>query len=129
MQKTETGTKIGVVLYFDLDKGRFKMELVDIHEGSDYKTFRNLIDSDLIDVAEYNENVDIIVDDEGLMVSGNPVIEIQTKWGKRQLAGKLLFLKREIEDDSVRNVGLSVGEVFALSLELEKKISLFGITD
>ena len=128
MQKTDTRTKIGVILSFDIEKGRFNMNLVDIGEDNDYKTYRNLIDSDLIDVAEYNEDIDIIVDDEGLLVSGNPVLEIKTQWGSRPLAGKLLFLKREIQDDNIRNVGLSTGEAFKLVLELQDNLKIIGIT-
>lgn len=125
--KTKVGTK-GILLKFNKEEQIVTISVVEIEEKSNATKFAALIEADLIDVAEYNQKYDIVVDDEGFLIEGNPVYEIQTPYAPIQLAGNLLFLKKELGEDGVYLVGLTAGEAFNLLLELEDKIKPIGIT-
>ncbi|MFD1363164.1 hypothetical protein [Lentibacillus salinarum] len=125
---TKTGVKKGVRIEFNLEEMAFQEDVVNIQPDSDYKTFCNLINAELMDVVEFNEEIDIVVDDEGLLVSDNPVLEVVTEYGAQQLAGTLLFLKKEFTNDGINLVGLEAGELFDLLLKLIGKIKIIGKT-
>ncbi|MFD1362785.1 hypothetical protein [Lentibacillus salinarum] len=130
---TKTGVKKAIRIGFSLEEMAFQEDIVDIQPNSDYKTFCNLIGADFMDVVPFDDEFDIAVDDEGLMVSGNPVIEIQTEYGTQQLAGTLLFLKKKFTNDGIDLIGFEAGETFNLmlkleSLKLEGKIKVTGKT-
>jgi hypothetical protein len=125
--KTKVGTK-GILLKYNKEKQAANLSVVEIGKKSDVSKFASLIEADLIDVAEYNQTYDIVVDDEGLLVEGNPVFKIQTPYGPIHLAGNLLILKKKYEKDGVDLVGLTAGEVLNLFLELNGKITLIGYT-
>lgn len=116
MQRTNTLAKKGVLIYFNLKNVCFEANLVDFQ-------------CDLINVVRYNDEVDIIVDDTGLLKSGNPVLEVDTPYGTRQLAGKLLFLKSEMTDEGVINTGMDYEQALALIAELHDRVSLIGVTN
>lgn len=132
--KTNVETKKGILIDFsDVKtvltvpvKTKMKVEIVDIEENYNYKELAKLIDADLIDCVEYDEKFDIIVDDEGLLVCGNPVFEITTPYTTLQLAGKLLFLKRVEKEDGITFAGMSLDEAHELLSKL--KIKFIGYT-
>jgi hypothetical protein len=121
--------KAGKVLRysFNFTDHSFEEDIIEIGNDSDYKTYAELIGSRLIDVVPFDEVYDIIVDDEGLLVSENPVFEIETENGDVQLAGKLLFMKRVETDDGLENVGMDAGECLDLLLRLKDKVEIFGM--
>lgn len=127
MQRTNTLAKKGVLIYFNLKNVCFEANLVDFQ--GDFREMCKLLDCDLINVVKYNDEVDIIVDDTGLLKSGNPVLEVDTPYGTRQLAGKLLFLKSEMTDEGVINTGMDYEQALALIAELHDRVSLIGVTN
>lgn len=84
---------------------------------SHLEDFYEIIGCDYIDIVPVNEEVAIVVDDEGLLKSQNLVFEIRdNKSGfQHQLAGRLVFVKNGQED--VR--GFTAGEVFELQLKIQ----------
>lgn len=123
----KTKEKRAVRVEFCLDERKLKQELVYVKPSADYKDFGKLIGSSFIDVVEFNEEIDIVVDDEGLLVSDNPVLGIDTPYGEVQLAGSLLFVKKVHSIEGIELVGLDAGELFNLLTQLEGKIKVLGV--
>src|SRR5690625_2440196 len=74
------------------------------------QTFYQHINCSSIEVTDITKDIDVIVDDEGLLVSGNPVLEVVHKKHPdriHHLAGVLLFGKNKVSDDGVETVGFS----------------------
>lgn len=90
---------------FDFTKMSFDPEIVEFTErlnGDKLTWFYNQINCDLVDFVSINNDVDIIVDDEGLLKSGNPVFEVSfTKSRSFQLAGILLVGKKVYTNDGI----------------------------
>lgn len=128
--ETQVGVKKGVLVRFNQEQMNVSIGVIDIdiEEKSNAKRFCEIIGADLIDVAEYDENIDIVVDDESLLVAGNPAYDIKTPYGNIQLAGNLLFLKKEFGEDGIDLVGMESGEVFDLLVQLQGNIKIIGMT-
>ncbi len=124
--KTCAGTKKGLLIKYDVERMCFTVKLVEIDEKSNVRTFCNHLEADLIDVVEYNGEIDIVIDDEGLLKTGNPVLAVKTPYGKYHLPGALLFLKKRFNDDGVDLVGMEMGEIYKLLFELQDKTLLSG---
>lgn len=122
--------KMGILVSFDRKTPKILIEPVEMGMAEvEYKELCSILGADLVDVAEYNNEIDIIVDDLGLQTSGNPVFEVQTSWGEYPLAGKLLFLKKELTSTGVTYIGLTAGEVLNLLADLQGKIKVIGVTN
>lgn len=73
------------------------------------------------------EDVCIIIDDEGLLKSGNPVLEIETEsCYQLQLAGTLIFAGNRHTDEGDEITSLETGE--CLNLLNNLKIRVIGVT-
>ncbi|MBA2176854.1 hypothetical protein H0266_18400 [Halobacillus locisalis] len=127
MQKTMKKAGKGLSIEFNLDESKFKESIVDIPAEADYKTYNSIIGSQSIDIVEFNEQYDIVVDDEGLLVSRNPIIRVHTPYGTVDLAGKLLFLRRVDTDEGISSSGMNPGEVLELLFKLDSNIELIGV--
>lgn len=127
--QTTIASGMGILIDFNLEEMAISRKAVgSITEDSNYKDFAKIVSSELIDVVEYNDEIDIVIDDEGLLKSGNPVLEITTPYGKYELAGKLLFLKKQLNGDGIKLIGLDTGEAFKLLMELDGNIRPIGVT-
>ncbi|MFD2658511.1 DUF3846 domain-containing protein [Gracilibacillus thailandensis] len=127
--KTAVNTKKGVLVKFYPNFEMVRVGVVEVEtEDDNLKKYRELINADMIDIARFDDEFDIVVDDEGLLVEGNPVFDIQTQYGRIQLAGNLLFLKKEIDEDGVSLVGMETEEAFELMTKLEGKMNVIGVT-
>lgn len=118
----------GLVISFDLEKFKYHFRIVNINKGDGFRQFAKLIDCNYIDAVEYDERYDIVVDDEGLLISNNPVLEIETPLTTYQLAGKLLIVKKRRTARGIAWVGMSDKEVENLIYNLKDKIRLIGVT-
>ncbi|SOC22017.1 hypothetical protein SAMN05880501_113110 [Ureibacillus xyleni] len=56
-----------------------------------YKVFAELIQADTIDIIDLTDDLCVIVDDEGLLKSGNLVYELELQGTKVQIAGRFAF--------------------------------------
>lgn len=54
-----------------------------------------MIEADTIDIVDFNEDLCLIVDDEGLLKSGNRVYEIHLDGTTHQIAGRFAFGRNE----------------------------------
>lgn len=85
-----------------------------------------------IDIVEFNEELDLIVDDEGLLVSNNPVFEIPSKLYKDNLhiAGSFLIGKRlNIRGGGSETVGFSdINELTEAINQADFRLRVFGQT-
>ena len=115
---------------FDIEKMAIKNGVVEFKKNADdsnLKDYYNIIGCSSIDIVELNEDIAVVVDDEGLLKSGSPVFEITTNDGHElHLAGKLIFAKNHYTDDGVELMGLDSGEILSLMVDL--KLSVIGVT-
>lgn len=90
--------------------------------------FYNNLDCQTIDVVPLNESLAIICDDEGLLISDNPVFVIIDKNGnKREIAGKFMIAKNQLTDEGMDTVGFdSLNEIISAIESLN--IGLLGVT-
>lgn len=94
-------------------------------KNGNLKDYYRIIDCDLIDIVNYSEEIAIVVDDEGLLKSGNPVFEINLPNGNQlHLAGTLVFAKDPKNGESL--TGLDAGEIYNLMMNLDIKV--IGVT-
>lgn len=61
----------------------------------EYKLLANMIEADTIDIVDFTDDLCLIVDDEGLLKSGNLVYEIQLDGTTHQIAGRFAFGRNE----------------------------------
>lgn len=71
----------------------------------------NIIDIVNMHVYDYENDIAVVVDDEGLLKVGNIVYEIKFKEQKIQLAGTLLIGKNEMREDGLYTVGFTSEEL------------------
>lgn len=128
MARTKLKNNRGLVVSFDFENERFITEPIKLPENVSLEVLKNVIDGDLIDVCEYNDEIDIVVDDEGLLKSGLPVFWLHTPYGEYQLAGKLLFMKKEKTNDGIKLTGMNIGDVYCLLNQLNGSLGLIGVT-
>lgn len=76
-----------------IEKDFFYNELAS--ELPEYKLLANMIEADTIDIVDFTEDLCLIVDDEGLLKSGNLVYEIQLGGTTHQIAGRFAFGRNE----------------------------------
>ncbi|WP_404456958.1 DUF3846 domain-containing protein (plasmid) [Virgibacillus necropolis] len=128
MEKTKTVRVL--MVKFNLETKQFETEVIELENDLAYNLadYRKIIDCNMIDIVTLSEDVCIIIDDEGLLVSGNPVLEIKTEHGhKLQLAGTLIFAGNEQTDEGDELTSLETGKCLELLSNL--KIRVIGVTN
>lgn len=116
-----------LVIGFDMDKLKFKEDIVEIEGKNRLQTYYKLIDCDCIDIVNLTEDIAVIVDDEGLLKSGNPVFEVKYKDRTLQLAGTMIFVKNVYTHEGIDSAGFNDPELVDLFLNL--KITMIGVTN
>ena len=112
---------------FDLEKGEWKNEFVQVDNTDSLEEYYKYIDCRLVDIVQLTEEVVAIVDDEGLLKSGNPVFEFTLNKHKFNLVGNILLGKTEVDDFEKEIVSLDELSFTRLSEQLG--IKLIGITN
>lgn len=117
-----------LTLGFNFESKRIETEIVEFEKKeSNLKDYYRIIGCDCIDIVNYSQEIAIVVDDEGLLISDNPVFEILNINGNPlQLAGKLVFTKNYYGEDGISQVGLCLGDLVELLVNL--KIRVIGVT-
>lgn len=105
-------------VYVLLDGEEVKVEKVN-DEDISLKEMYRLINCDLVELVRLTDNINIWVDEEGLLKSGNVVTEIISDDMKIKLAGKILFLK---EDKDGKSIGLNSEDIKFLNSNLKYRI-------
>lgn len=127
MQKTTTIRVL--VINFNMDFMEFETEVIELENDLAYNLadYRKIIDCNMIDIVTLSDDVCIIIDDEGLLASGNPVMEVKTESGHQlQLAGKLIFAGNKRTDEGDEIASLETGKCLELLHNL--KINVIGVT-
>jgi len=115
---------------FDFDLMTFSSDIIELNggQGNELKFYQNSIDCRTIDIVNLSKDVCIIIDDEGLLKSGNPVFEVKTEMIDEplQLAGTMLFAGQTETDEGAEIDTLSTGKCLELLNNL--KIRVIGVT-
>lgn len=93
--------------------------------SSNLSFFYNSINCERIDIVSLTDKIDAVVDDEGLLVSDNPVFDIN---GVHQIAGEFLIGKVKVSEDATETVGFSSLEEVNQKLK-DINVSVIGITN
>jgi len=92
-----------------------------------YKTLK----INTFDIVQYNDELEFIVDDEGLLKSGNPVFEIPNDIYVEPLniAGGFLIGKRVVTEDDIKTIGFSSKDEADIALrKAGLKLKVIGVT-
>ncbi|WP_156151407.1 DUF3846 domain-containing protein [Domibacillus indicus] len=112
---------------FNTKRMEYEAEILEIpsERGSNQSEALNkILECEGIDIVDYNDDIAVIVDDHGMLKSGNPVFEIITEDGyKLKLCGKLIFARNDYKEDSVDLAGLSLGDIEKLKNSLNIKLT------
>lgn len=85
-----------------------------------------LLHADSYDIADYNDDIAILVDDTGFYKSGLPIWQVTTPDGhKLQLIGKLLFVRNVETKYSTDFASITAEDIFKFRIGLN--IQLLGI--
>lgn len=79
-------------------------QLIALPDDFGIKEMHEYIECDIVDAARLTDEIDIWVDDEGLLKPGNIILEYQLKDSKEEpllLAGNALFLSYNEEGESL----------------------------
>lgn len=117
-------------LQFNTDIFKIEADVVELTYASlddQYNKLINLLESDGLDVIDYNEDIAILVDDTGFEKKNNPVYTITTEDGITcQLAGKLLFVRNVYNENSTDFGSITYEDIFHIRRLLD--IQLIGTT-
>ncbi|MFZ7947242.1 MULTISPECIES: hypothetical protein [Bacillaceae] len=88
--------------------------------------FCKSIDCSTIDILAYNPTIDLILDDEGLFVSGNPVFEFPNGL---QVVGSFLVGRQVMTEEGIETVGFPSREALLEQIQKDKfSYKVIGIT-
>lgn len=118
------------LLYFDMNTLKIQAEVLKIENSlpEDLDSQINqVLNSTGYEFYDYNDEITILVDDQGFFKSGNPVFEIASEYGDHsKLAGRLLFVRNIENENSVEIGSIKYEDIFNLRTNL--KIQLVGMT-
>lgn len=125
MYSTKKGGNLINVLVIDYNEGRnnYIVTIEKIDEQNKLEEFYRIIGCQTIDIANYREGFSFVVDDEGLLVGGNPVHEVFPNTNKglsMQLAGKLIFMREEETIDGFELIGLTEEDIMNCNINIRK---------
>lgn len=128
--------KKGLFVLIEIDKEfKAKTKVLSV-DDSDTEVkmnfFYNSLGCRLIDIVAYNEEIDLIVDDEGLLVSKNPLLEIANSFHKEplMLAGNVLIGKKVfVAGEGYETVGFeNPDEIFQYLEKYKFEFRVIGMT-
>lgn len=116
-------------ILFSATRDNFVAEAIEVEEKVGLQTMYDNIGCDTVDVVRLPNNIDVWVDDEGLLKSGNVVMDYLVKENKEseefslQLAGNALLLSYDNEGNSL---GLSDEQIKWIQNNIQ--VRPYGIT-
>lgn len=88
--------------------------------------FYNYIDCRTFDIIQYNPVLDLVVDDEGLFVSGNPVFEFNNGI---QIVGSFLVGRQVMTKEGLETVGFPSEKALYEQIQKEQLVfKVIGVT-
>ena len=117
------------VIAFNTQTLKVEAEVVEYKANRDdiYDKLCMLLNCDSLEFVDYNEDIVIIVDENGKFKPNNPVFNVITQDGYPvELAGKIIFA-RNIENEYSTDIGsIKYEDIFNLRTQLQ--IQLIGVT-
>lgn len=116
--------------YIDFPENKMQYDVGKVMINNDNLDVQNdeicrLLNADSYDIADYNDDIAILVDDAGFYKSGLPVWQITTSDGHDlQLIGKLLFVRNVETEYSTDFASITAEDVFNFRIGLN--IELLG---
>lgn len=117
--------------YIDFPEKEMKYDIGTVHINNDNLTVQNaeicrLLKADSYDIADYSDEISILVDDAGFYKSGLPIWKIHTPDGQiLELVGKLLFLRNIETEYSTDFTDIRAEDIFNFRIGME--IELLGL--
>lgn len=117
------------VISFDTNLYKMKAEVIKVNPSINdiYDELSIIIESDSLEFVDFNNEIVMVIDEQGKFKKNNPVFRIKTDDGiTLDLAGKILFA-RNIENEFSTDIGsIKHEDIFNLRLNLD--IKLIGMT-
>lgn len=121
------------VYVINFNSETFKIE-ADVHRieysnlDEQYEKLIKLLNTDGLDVIDYNDDIAMLVDDRGFEKQYNPVFEVITEDNiVCQLSGKILFVRNIYNEESTDFGSVTIEDVFYLKNNLQ--ITLKGLLE
>lgn len=116
------------VVSFDMKLFKMDAEVIKIDGGINdiYDGLSNIIGSDSLEFVDFNDEIVLVVDEEGKFKKNNPVFRVITDDGiSLDLAGKLLFARNVENEFSTDIDSIKAEDIFYLRNNLD--IQLLGV--
>lgn len=117
--------------YIDFLEQQMRYDIGTIKINNDNLTVQNteicrILNSKSYDIADYSDEISILVDDEGFYKPGLPIWKVHTPDGQvLELIGKLLFIRNIETEYSTDFTDIRAEDIFNLRIEME--IELLGM--
>jgi|SRR5699024_5191946 len=111
-----------VKVAFDMDSHEFSQGFVEVSQEHALHDYNSIIGSRMIDIVSISDEIAVIVDDEGLLVSGNPVFNVQFDQLEMQLAGTLLFASQKDTGEGLELISIRNSDFLELADKLKLRI-------
>lgn len=114
------------VLNFNTKLFKVEAEVVNIQYqtmNEQYEKIVQLLETDGMDIIDYNNDIAIVVDHTGLYKKGNPIFSITTPDNiTLKLAGKLIFIRNIYNQNSTDFGSITYQDIFDLRRLLDIQI-------
>lgn len=114
------------IVNFDTEIFKITADVVIIeYDSSDeqYQKLCEILDSDGLDIIDYNDDIAILVDDRGFEKKNNPIFNVLTEDGVTcQLAGVLIFIRNIYNEYSTDFGSIKYEDIFNLRRLLDIKV-------
>lgn len=117
-------------IYFNTLNMKYEVETTYVNNSSpdtQYNELCQLLDATGYDVVDYNNDIAMVVDDNGFFKHSYPVFEVLCEDGTSvKLVGKILFVRNQYNEYSVDFTSIKAEDIFKLRISLN--IKLLGMT-
>lgn len=117
--------------YIDFPEQQMQYDVGTIHINNDNLTVQNaeicrILNAESYDIADYSDEISILVDDAGFYKAGLPIWKIHTPDGQTlELIGKLLFVRNIETEYSTDFTDIRAEDIFNFRIGME--IELLGM--
>lgn len=111
--------------YIDFPEQQMQYDVGTIQINNDNLTVQNaeicrILNAESYDIADYSDEISILVDDAGFYKSGLPIWKINTPDGHTlELIGKLLFVRNVETEYSTDFISVTAEDIFKFKIELD----------
>lgn len=88
----------------------------------------NIIDITSLGLFDYEKDLAFVIDDEGLMKSGNLVYLVEIGDKSMHIAGDFLIGRNELKEDGIYTIGFTKDEINDIKNNHGLRVSVYGVT-